>query len=208
MCRGGWVSSVCSVGTTNAQVLPVPVSAQAMRSAPESASGMTAVWMARVSLYPRSRVPSSSRCSRFSEANGTGAVSQTMGWREIGSWDPRETVAVARGRGRRAPVRGLPPRLRVECLLSVVLDGKWFWLACSEGDDSPDRVVRRDADGDPVTRHDLDAEAPHTAAELCEHFVARVALHPVKTAAVNCHYGALHVDEIVLAQTPAILSGG
>jgi hypothetical protein len=33
-----------------------------------------------------------------------------------------------------------------------------------------------------------------------------VALHTVQTAAVNRHHGALHVDEIVLAQTLAILS--
>ena len=185
----------------------MPVAAQAIRSAPESASGMTAVWMARVSLYPRSRVPSSSLCSRCSEAKGTGAVSQRTGSSEIGSWEVGEIGAVARGRGRRAPVRGLPPRLRVECL-SVVLEGKSFWLACSEGDDSPDRVVRRNADGHAVTRYYFDAKAPHAAAELSEHFVPGVALHSVKTAAVNRYHGSLHVDEIVLAQTPAILSRG
>ena len=40
---GRSVSSRCSIGTTNAAVLPVPVSAQAIRSRPASASGMTAV---------------------------------------------------------------------------------------------------------------------------------------------------------------------
>jgi hypothetical protein len=36
--------------------------------------------------------------------------------------------------------------------------------------------------------------------------VAGVALHTVKTATVHRHHRALHVDKIVLAQTPAILS--
>ena len=76
-----------------------------------------------------------------------------------------------------------------------------FWLACAEGDDAPDRIVRRHADGHAISRNDLDAEAAHAAAELGEHFVAGVALHAVKTATVNRHHGALHVDEIVLAQT-------
>ena len=153
-------------------------------------------------------MPSSSLCSRCSDAKGTGAVSQGVGSSEIGVWDAWVIGAVARGRGRRAPVRGLPPRPCVECLLSVVLDGKSFWLACSEGDDSPNRVVRRNADGHAVTGYYLDAKAPHAAAELSEHFVPGVALHSIKTAAVNRHDGALHVDEIVLAQTLAILSGG
>ena len=109
-------------------------------------------------------------------------------------------------RGRRGPDRGLPPRRREGFRLSVVLEFKSFWLACAEGDDAPDRIVRRDADGHAVSRHHLDAEAAHAAAELGEHFVAGVALHAVETAAVNRHHGALHVDEIVLAQTPAILS--
>jgi hypothetical protein len=36
--------------------------------------------------------------------------------------------------------------------------------------------------------------------------MAGVALHAVETATVNRHHGALHVDEIVLAQLLAILS--
>ena len=54
-----------------------------------------------------------------------------------------------------------------------------FWLACAEGDDAPDRIVRRDADGDSIARNHLDAETTHTAAELGEHFVAGIALHAV-----------------------------
>ena len=126
----------------------------------------------------------------------------------------RATVGRATGdrRGSARPAGGVAaptaaaPRLGRTVWLSVVLDCKWFWLACAEGDDAPDRVVRRDADGDAVTRDDLDAEAAHPAAELGEHLVSGVALHTVKPAAVNRHDGALHVDEIVLAQTPAILS--
>ena len=74
-------------------------------------------------------------------------------------------------------------------------------LACPEGDDAPDRIVRRNTDGHAISRNDLDAEAAHAAAELGQHFVAGVALHAVKPAAVNRHDRALHVDEIVIAQT-------
>ena len=74
------------------------------------------------------------------------------------------------------------------------------WLACPEGDDAPDRIVRRDADGDAIPGNYFDAEAAHPAAKLREDLVAGVALHTIKTAAVNRHHRPLHVDEIVLAQ--------
>lgn len=139
------------------------------------------------------------------EENATGAVSHGVGWSEMGVG--LESGANVRGRARPEPEpdRGRPPRRRGP-FLSVVLECKSFLLACAEGDDAPDRIVRRNANGDPVTRHHLDTESPHAAAELSEHFVACVTLHAVKTAAVNRHHGALHVDEVVLAQTPAILS--
>src|SRR5580698_7725534 len=76
-----------------------------------------------------------------------------------------------------------------------------FWLACAEGDDAPDRIVRRHADGHAISRNDLDAEAAHSAAELGKHLVASVALHAVEPAAVNRHDRALHVNEIILAQS-------
>ena len=82
---------------------------------------------------------------------------------------------------------------------------KSFWLACAEGDDAPNWIVRRNADSYAVTGHDLDAESPHAPAKLCEHFVASVALHPIQPPAVHRYDRALHVDKIVLAQTPAIL---
>ena len=85
------------------------------------------------------------------------------------------------------------------------MEFKSFWLACAEGNDASNRIVRRNADRDSVTGHDLDAESPHAPAELREHFVASVALHPVKPSAVHRYDRALHVDKIVLAQTPAIL---
>src|SRR4051794_27757725 len=75
------------------------------------------------------------------------------------------------------------------------------WLACPEGDDAPDRIVRRDADGDAIPGNHFDAEAAHPAAQLGQHFMAGVALHTVEAPAVDCHDRALHVDEIVLAQT-------
>ena len=106
-------SSRCSVGTTNAAVLPVPVSAQAIRSWPASASGMTALWIGRVSVKPRSRMPSSSRGSRLSDANGTGVVSHgdRLERRRVASVGgdaacgcaprPRRVAAAARPRGPR-----------------------------------------------------------------------------------------------------------
>ena len=75
-----------------------------------------------------------------------------------------------------------------------------FWLACAEGDDAPNRIVRRDANGHAIARDYLDAEAAHSAAELGQHFVAGVALHAVKTAAMHRDHGALHVNQIILAQ--------
>jgi hypothetical protein len=83
----------------------------------------------------------------------------------------------------------------------LYLNSNLFWLAGAEGNDAPDRIVRRHADGHAISRDYLDAEAAHSAAELGEDFVAGIALHAVKPAAVNCHHCALHVNEIVLAQT-------
>jgi hypothetical protein len=68
-----------------------------------------------------------------------------------------------------------------------------FFLASAEGDDAADGIVRRDADSHPITRDDLDAEAAHAAAQLCENFVALVALHAIQTAAVNRHDSALNI---------------
>jgi len=75
-----------------------------------------------------------------------------------------------------------------------------LWLACAEGDDAPDGIVRRDADGHAIARDYLDAEAAHSAAELGQHLMPCVALHAVKTAAVDRNHGALHINEIILAQ--------
>jgi hypothetical protein len=76
---------------------------------------MTAVWIGRVSFQPRSRVPSSSRWSSPSEANGTGVVSTSIGWsagaldaagRDDGPWEGLPEPPRARPR---PPPRG--PRL-------------------------------------------------------------------------------------------------
>ena len=56
-------------------------------------------------------------------------------------------------------------------------------------------------DGYAIAWDHLDAEAAHSAAELGKHFVSSVALHAVKPAAVNRHHRALHVNEIILAQS-------
>ena len=105
------------------------------------------------------------------------------------SRDPR---ADDHGRGR-ADRGGLP-------LCQLCSSSNRFWLAGSEGDDAPDGIVWRNADGDAIARDYLDAEAAHSAAELGQHLMACIALHPVKTAAVDRNHGALHINEIILAQ--------
>ena len=73
-------------------------------------------------------------------------------------------------------------------------------LASAEGDDAPDRVVRRNAHSHAVPRHHLDSKAAHPAAQLGKHLVSLVALHAIKPAAVDRHDRALHVNQIILAQ--------
>jgi hypothetical protein len=46
---------------------------------------------------------------------------------------------------------------------------------------------------------------PHPAAELGQHFVARVHLHAIEAAAVDGHHGALYVDQSSLLKF-AVLS--
>src|SRR2546425_10445651 len=75
-----------------------------------------------------------------------------------------------------------------------------FWLASTEGNDAPNRIVRRHADGHAVPRNDLDTEAAHATAELGEHLVAGVALDAIKAATVHGHDRPLHVNQIVLTQ--------
>jgi hypothetical protein len=74
------------------------------------------------------------------------------------------------------------------------------FLASAEGDDAPDRIVRRYANGHAIPRNYLDSKAAHAAAQLRKHLVTLVALNPIKTAAVNRHDRALHVNQIILAQ--------
>ena len=57
-----------------------------------------------------------------------------------------------------------------------------------------------DADSDAVARDDLDSEAAHPAAQLCEHFVPGVTLHAVEPTGVNRYHGSLHINQIVFAQ--------
>ena len=61
-------------------------------------------------------------------------------------------------------------------------------------------VRRTAANGHAIAGHDLDSEAAHAAAQLGEHFVPRVALHPVQPSRVNGDHGPLHVYQIVFAQ--------
>ena len=80
-----------------------------------------------------------------------------------------------------------------------------FSSASAEGDDAADRIVRRDANGDAIPGNHLDPEAAHPAAQLRKYLVALVALHTVKPATVNRHDRALHVNQIILAQTLSFL---
>jgi hypothetical protein len=88
-----------------------------------------------------------------------------------------------------------------ELVYRLYWNSNGIWLACSERDDAPDRIVRGDAHGYPIAWNHLDAEAAHATAELGEHLVAGVTLHAVEPAAVNRYHRALHVDQIVLAQS-------
>ena len=77
----------------------------------------------------------------------------------------------------------------------------WTGYLRAEGDDAADRVVGRHADGDAITGNDFDAEAPHPAAQLREHFMSGIALHAIQAARVDGHHRSLHVDQIVFAQS-------
>jgi flavin-dependent dehydrogenase len=90
-----------------------------------------------------------------------------------------------------------------ECLYS---NSNQIWLARPEGDDASDGIVGGHPNGHAISRDNFDAEAAHTAAELGQHFVAGITLHAVQPATVNGHDGALHVNQIILAQLLAVLS--
>src|SRR5262249_7644636 len=145
------------------------------------------------------------RASSASDAYGTGSVSQGMG-SSAGTDDAAGRAGGTCGCfwGPRCERPREGGRRRCGRLRSVVFESNWFWLAGPGGDDAATRIVRRDADGHAVTRHDFDAKAAHAAAELREHFVAGVALHAVQPAAVDSHDRALHINEVILAQLLAI----
>jgi len=74
-------------------------------------------------------------------------------------------------------------------------------LAGAEGDDSADRIVRRDAHCHAVSGDDLDSKPSHSPAQLREHFVSGIALHAIKAAGVDGRDRPLHVNQIVFAQS-------
>ncbi len=76
--------------------------------------------------------------------------------------------------------------------------------AYSEGDETAGRVVRRYTHRHAVSRHDFDVKAAHLAAQLGEHVVSGVTLHPVQSTAVDRDNRALHVNEFVFAQCPSM----
>jgi hypothetical protein len=69
-----------------------------------------------------------------------------------------------------------------------------IYLSCAEGDDAADRIVGRDANRHAVTGDDFDAEAPHPAAQLGEHFMTGITLDPIQPAGMHRHHRSLHVD--------------
>ena len=73
-------------------------------------------------------------------------------------------------------------------------------LPGAERDDAANRIVGRDANGDSIPGNDLDSEASHPAAQLCENFVSGVALHSIQSAGVDRHDGPLHIYQVVFAQ--------
>src|SRR5918995_1888950 len=191
------------IGSTNATVLPVPVSAQPITSCPVIAIGITALWIGVVISKPRTATPSSSDGSRLNELNGIGAGSYAACGRSVacvlcGAWNcPRPP------RGDDGPAsdgRREPPRLRRRGRPGWVDSGFKISSASAEGDDAANGIVWRDADGHPISRNHLDPEAAHAAAQLCEDLVALVTLHAVKPAAMDRHHGTLHINQIVLAQ--------
>jgi hypothetical protein len=113
------------------------------------------------------------------------------------SWVRRAT-GCAIGHGK---VAGRPAGARaVDGAYRLYSNSSCYRLAGTERDDASDGIVRRDADGDSIARNNFDTETAHTAAELGQHFVAGVTLHAVKPSAMHGHDGALHIDQIVLAQ--------
>ena len=75
-----------------------------------------------------------------------------------------------------------------------------MFLTGTEGDDAAHRIIGRHANGDAVAGDNFDAEPPHAAAQLGQHLVALIALHPVQAATMDSDHGALNIDEIVLTQ--------
>src|SRR4051794_11613048 len=186
-CWSGTLNSRCRIGSTNAIVLPEPVSADASTSSPARAYGMTALCTGRVSRYPMSFMPWSREGETWKDVNGTGDTS-------TGASSRAEYVG---GGGMRRPPREPEapeddgPRRRRGALEREVGEAK---LPCAEGDDAANRVVGRDAHGNPIAWHDFDAEPPHAATELGKYLVARIALYAVEPTAVYRDDGTLNVN--------------
>jgi hypothetical protein len=111
--RRQWVavaaaSSRSTSGSTNAAVLPVPVSAQATMSPPARTSGSTADWIGVVWAKPRSRMPEISSSWKPSVSKASGSVSGTVN-SLAGSTEGAEIVeeaADSEARGARERRRG------------------------------------------------------------------------------------------------------
>ncbi len=98
------------IGSRNAAVLPVPVSAQPMMSSPLMTIGMTALWIGVVLENPRMRMPSMSEGSSPERVEGDRP-------RIVGRLGPRDLAC----RGRHVEVPGRRAMRRNEDLRAFVL---------------------------------------------------------------------------------------
>jgi hypothetical protein len=72
-------------------------------------------------------------------------------------------------------------------------------LSRAKGDEPSKRIVGRDAHGDPIAGNDLDPKTPHAAAQLSQHFVARVAFDPIKASTMDRQHDAVEVNQVISA---------
>ena len=100
---------------------------------------------------------------------------------------PQAPVRTDDGGGRVTDRRGLPVSLWNVWNLSS------RGSTCAERDDAADGIVGGDANGDAIAGDDLDAEAAHSAAQLSENLMTRVALDAIQAARMDGNNGALHI---------------
>ena len=81
-----------------------------------------------------------------------------------------------------------------ELVYRLYWNSNGIWLACTERDDAPDRIVRGNSHGYPIAWNHLDAEAAHTPAQLGQHFMTSIALHAIQSTAMHRDDSPLHIN--------------